>query len=118
MNRSPEPFDRRYLHALVEEGLNLGAFLDGWCQAMCDDLNRLRELQREGDFAPVPRLLHRLSGALGLVGAHSLMEALRQAQAAASGQDGASIDLLAERIQTLIGQLQAVRDEHGAACHD
>ncbi|WP_027214456.1 Hpt domain-containing protein [Burkholderia sp. WSM2232] len=108
-------FDRDYLNALVEEGINLNAFLDGWSQAMRDDLNHLVESQREGDLQHFRHLLHRLGGALGLVGAHGLIEALRVVRTASGAQDCASIDTLAARIRTLIEQLETVRDEYRSA---
>jgi HPt (histidine-containing phosphotransfer) domain-containing protein len=112
---SSEPFDRRYLDALVQEGIDLYAFLDGWCTAMRNDLDRLGNLRREGDFDDLPPLLHRLSGALGLVGAHSLMDALRRAPTTRSEHTCKLIDALAARMRTLIEQLEGVHDEHRSA---
>lgn len=108
-------FDRGYLNALVEEGINLNAFLDGWGQAMRDDLDHLVESQRAGDAQHFRHLLHRLGGALGLVGAHGLIEALRVVRAAPGAQDCPSIDTLAARIRTLIEQLETVSDEYRSA---
>ncbi|WP_025599083.1 Hpt domain-containing protein [Burkholderia sp. WSM2230] len=110
-----ELFDRGYLNALVQEGINLNAFLDGWSQAMRDDLNQLVESRREGDSEHFRHSLHRLSGGLGLVGAHSLIEALRHIRTAPSTHDRASIDTLTARIRTLLEQLEPVRDDHRSA---
>jgi hypothetical protein len=110
-----EPFDRRYLDALIHEGIDLGAFLEGWCVAMRNDLDRLGNLQSEGDFDDLRPLLHRLSGALGLVGAHSLMDALRRVPTTRSEPTCKLIDALAARMRTLIEQLEGVRDEHRSA---
>lgn len=110
-----EPFDRRYLDALIHEGIDLGAFLEGWCVAMRNDLDRLGNLQSEGDFDDLPPLLHRLSGALGLVGAHSLMDALRRVPSTRLEHTCGLIDALAARMRTLIEQLEGVRDEHRSA---
>ncbi|CAB3701020.1 hypothetical protein [Paraburkholderia rhynchosiae] len=107
-----EPFERRYLDALAEEGIDLDAFLDGWCRAMHDDLGRLCDLRRKGELARLPGLLHRLSGAVGLVGAQSLMEALRHASLLLPEHNAASIDALTARTRTLIAQLEARRDAH------
>jgi len=82
---------------------------------MRDDLNHLVESRREGDAAHFRHLLHRLGGALGLVGAHDLMEALRAVRTESGAQDCASIDTLAARIRTLIEQLETVRDDHRSA---
>jgi hypothetical protein len=110
-----EPFDRRYLDALFHVGIDLGAFLEGWCVAMRNDLDRLGNLQSEGDFDDLRPLLHRLSGALGLVGAHSLMDALRRVPTTRSEPTCKLIDALAARMRTLIEQLEGVRDEHRSA---
>jgi hypothetical protein len=107
-----EPFERCYLDALAEEGIDLNTFLHDWCRAMRDDLDRLADLRRESDFAGPPGLLHRLSGAVGLVGAQSLMEALRQASISLSEHDASSIDALAARTRTLIAQLEAEPAAH------
>ncbi len=66
---SSEPFERRYLDALSEEGINLHTFLSAWRRSMTDDLERLSGLHRQHDIDELRTLLHRLSGAVGLVGA-------------------------------------------------
>ncbi|ACD21157.1 Hpt domain-containing protein [Paraburkholderia phytofirmans] len=102
-----EPFEIRYLDALSEEGVNLDLFLNNWRQAMNDDLARLDALPREGDFDHFHRVLHRLSGAVALVGAHSLMEALRRASLSPPDQGAATIDALTARARNLVTQLEA-----------
>jgi len=102
-----EPFEIRYLDALSEEGVNLDVFLDNWRQAMNDDLARLDALPREGDFDRFHRVLHRLSGAVALVGAHSLMEALRCASLSPPELDAELIDALTARARSLVTQLEA-----------
>jgi HPt (histidine-containing phosphotransfer) domain-containing protein len=102
-----EPFESRYLDALSEEGVDLHAFLNNWRQAMNDDLERLNALHREGDFDHFHSVLHRLSGAVGLVGARSLMEALRRASTSPLEHNTASIDALTARARTLVTQLEA-----------
>ncbi|HEX7910394.1 MAG TPA: sensor histidine kinase [Paraburkholderia sp.] len=107
-----EPFERRYLDALSEEGIDLRAFLDDWRHAMDDDLEHLRALNLQGQTDRLPALLHRLSGAVGLVGAHGLTEALRRASASPLEHSAASIDALAERVRTLVAQLKTAPDLH------
>jgi HPt (histidine-containing phosphotransfer) domain-containing protein len=64
-------------------------------------------LHREGDFDHFHSVLHRLSGAVGLVGARSLMEALRRASTSPLEHNTASIDALTARARTLVTQLEA-----------
>ncbi|MFM0236156.1 sensor histidine kinase [Paraburkholderia sediminicola] len=105
-----EPFERRYLRALSEEGINLHTFLSGWRRSMDDDLERLSGLNHLGDTAGLRSLLHRLSGAVGLVGAHSLMEALRRASLAQPEPGTGVIEALAKRAHTLMMQLDKAID--------
>ncbi|MFM0632039.1 hypothetical protein [Paraburkholderia xenovorans] len=102
-----EPFESRYLDALSEEGVDLHTFLNNWRQAMNDDLQRLNALHCVGDFDHFHSVLHRLSGAVGLVGARSLMEALRRASTSPLEHNTGSIDALAARARTLVTQLEA-----------
>jgi hypothetical protein len=104
---SVEPFERRYLDALSEEGIDLPVFLDSWCRAMGDDLARLSVLCREDDPDPLRGVLHRLSGAVGLVGACSLMDALRHASALLHTPNSLAINALIERAENLVMQLDA-----------
>lgn len=106
-----EPFERRYLDALSEEGINLHTFLSAWRRSMTDDLERLSGLHHQHDINGLCTLLHRLSGAVGLVGAGSLMEALRSASTASEHETGA-IDSLIERSRTLVTQLDTAIDPH------
>ncbi|MFB9127312.1 Hpt domain-containing protein [Paraburkholderia dipogonis] len=102
-----EPFEVRYLDALCEEGVNLDVFLNNWRQAMNDDLARLDALFREDDFDRFHRVLHRLSGAVALVGAHSLMDALRRASLSPPELGAEVIDALMARARSLVTQLEA-----------
>lgn len=102
-----EPFDHRFLDSLSEEGVNLSIFLDGWRRAMADDVGRLGVLWRQGEPDHLRGVLHRLSGAVGLVGARSLMEALRRASASPLEQSTISIESLIERARNLAMQLEA-----------
>jgi hypothetical protein len=64
-------------------------------------------LSRQRDTDHLRGVLHRLSGAVGLVGARSLMEALRRASTLPLEQDARSIDVLIARARTLVTQLDA-----------
>lgn len=101
-----EPFDHRFLDSLSEEGLNLSVFLDGWRRAMDDDMARLCVLCSQGEPDHMRSVLHRLSGAAGLVGARSLMEALQRASASPLEQNTISIVSLLERAKSLVMQLE------------
>ena len=103
-----EPFEHRYLDALSEEGIDLHAFLASWRRAMDDDLERLSALRAQGDVDRLHDVLHRLSGAAGLVGAHSLMAALQRASTLPLEHETSSIDALTERTRTLMTQLETV----------
>ncbi|MEZ0600635.1 sensor histidine kinase [Paraburkholderia sp. IW21] len=107
-----EPFERRYLDALSEEGIDLHTFLGGWRHSMDDDLKRLSGLNHERDSEGLSSVLHRLSGAVGLVGAHSLMEALRHASTTPLEHEAGAIDALMERARTLVAQLDTAVDPH------
>ncbi|WP_146120314.1 hypothetical protein [Paraburkholderia sp. BL21I4N1] len=111
-NTSFEPFEARYLHALSEEGIDLQAFLAGWRRAMNEDLAHLSALRRDGDSDRLRSVLHRLSGAVGLVGACSLMEALRHTSAAPPAYNASSIDVLTTRVRTLVMQLDTMAVAH------
>ncbi|WP_116122677.1 hypothetical protein [Paraburkholderia sp. BL6669N2] len=102
-----EPFETRFLDALSEEGVDLNAFINHWRQAMNDDLARLDALPRDGDFDHFHSVLHRLSGAVALVGAHSLMDALQRASLSPPEQGAGAIDALTARARTLVAQLEA-----------
>ncbi|MFP3569454.1 sensor histidine kinase [Paraburkholderia sp. SIMBA_030] len=107
-----EPFERRYLDALSEEGIDLHAFLGTWRRSMEDDLERLSGWRHQRGSDKLHTLLHRLSGAVGLVGAHSLMDALRRASVAPLEHETGAIDALIERARTLVTQLDAAIEPH------
>jgi hypothetical protein len=111
-----EPFEHRYLDALSDEGIDLPSFLEGWRRAMNDDLARLSVLQHiQGHPDRLRALLHRLSGAAGLVGALGLMEALRRASASPLEQNAGSISALIVRTKSLIRQLETPPVAHRKA---
>ncbi|WP_253958729.1 hybrid sensor histidine kinase/response regulator [Paraburkholderia fungorum] len=107
-----EPFEPRYLKALSAEGIDLNTFLSGWRRAMKDDLEQMSDLRHQEDVAELRTLLHRLSGAVGLVGAHSLMEALRRASVAPQEHGVVAVDALIERAEILITELDTEIASH------
>jgi hypothetical protein len=101
-----EPFEQGYLDALSGEGIDLAAFLIGWRDAMNEALHALASaLHCPRDPAHVGGLLHRLSGAVGLVGARALMEALRRTSVSPLEHDIGSIHTLIDRARNLVEQL-------------
>lgn len=110
-----EPFELSYLDALSNEGIDLHTFVRGWRQAMGEDLERMRDLRERRDIGGIRESLHRLSGAVGLVGAHSLMEALRSASVVQPELEAGVIEALAERIESLMMQLDEAIDPHGSS---
>jgi signal transduction histidine kinase len=100
-----ESFDPSYLDALSNEGIDLHTFIQGWRRSMIDDLERMHSMHNGRDVALLRAALHRLSGAVGLVGASSLMDALRQASAAQPEPETDAIDTLAKRAEALMMQL-------------
>ena len=107
-----EPFDRNYLDALLNEGIDLRTFIYGWRRSVDDDLQKMRGRRTGCDTDGMRTLLHRLSGAVGLVGAHSLMDALRRASAIHPESAGRMFDELEKRIAALMMQLDHVIEPH------
>lgn len=106
---SRDLFDHSYLNALSDEGVNLHTFLCGWRQAMHDDLVMLQAAYDAHDVEALSATLHRLSGAVGLVGAHDLMGALHRASASSSKSltEADEVGSLLCRARLLIAQLDA-----------
>jgi hypothetical protein len=108
-----EPFEQSYLDALSGEGIDLPAFLTGWRRTMDDDLYVLASaLHCRRDPIHVRGLLHRLSGAVGLVGARGLMEALRRASVSPLDHDTGLIETLIDRARNLVKQLESTPVAH------
>jgi CheY-like chemotaxis protein len=102
-----EYMDRSHLDALSARGIDIDDMLRGWQRTMHEDLALLRERSQSGDAAGVRATLHRLSGAVGLVGARELMAALRSASAMQPAPDARLVDELTARMRVLIAQLDA-----------
>ncbi|MFC7626699.1 hybrid sensor histidine kinase/response regulator [Paraburkholderia humisilvae] len=101
-----ERLDRRHLDALSEHGIDVAEVLSGWQQAMEEDLMQLHACREQRDADGLRALLHRLSGAVGLVGAAGLMDALRQSGAMRPEPPAVLLDSLVSRIRVLIAQLR------------
>jgi signal transduction histidine kinase len=107
-----ESFDPSYLDALSYEGIDLHTFIQGWRRSIIDDLERMHSLHNGRDVVLLRAALHRLSGAVGLVGASSLMDALRRASAAQPEPETDAIDVLAKRAEALMMQLDQAIDPY------
>lgn len=107
-----ESFDQSYLDALSNEGVDLDTFVRAWHQSLNDDLERMCTLRAGHDVAGLRGTLHRLSGAVGLVGACGLMESLRQASVTMPEPDADVLDAIARRIEALVTQLDEAIHPH------
>jgi HPt (histidine-containing phosphotransfer) domain-containing protein len=103
-------FDPGYLDALSREGIDLRVFLHGWRQSIRDDLLQMQRLRDSRDVDGLRATLHRLSGAVGLVGAHTLMDALRCASVAHPEPEAPALDAVARRLDALMTELDAAVD--------
>jgi CheY-like chemotaxis protein len=101
-----ERLDCGHLAALYEHGVDVREVLSGWQQAIEDDLTRLQACRERGDSDGLRALLHRMSGAVGLVGAVGLMDALREASIVQPDPSADGLDSLVDRTRALIAQLQ------------
>ncbi|GAB2915806.1 hypothetical protein GCM10027093_62850 [Paraburkholderia jirisanensis] len=105
-----ELIERSHLDALSARGIDVDDMLRSWQRTMHEDLALLDERIEHGDTAGVRATLHRLSGAVGLVGAKDLMAALRDASAMQRAPDTHLLDELATRTRSLIAQLDATAE--------
>ena len=105
-----DSFDQSYLDALSNEGIDLDTFVRAWRRSLSDDLERMCSLRARRDVNGLRGSLHRLSGAVGLVGASSLMETLRHASVAEP--EAVVLDTLVRRIEALMIQLDEAIDPH------
>lgn len=110
---SLEAYDPTYVEALVREGIDLPKFLQAWLTATYSDLEELRTVGRVSGFSASGAVLHRLSGAVGLVGAGSLADALQRASIAKAGQPAMTsveLSVLMIRTEQLAIYLKALQD--------
>ncbi|MFM0736935.1 hypothetical protein PQQ51_06785 [Paraburkholderia xenovorans] len=112
MNACFEPFERRYLEALSREGVDLHTFLNGWRHSVEIDLQQVSNAVLKRDIEGQRTSLHRLSGAVGMVGARSLMEALNRASTRPPESEAGAIEWLVQRARTLMTQLEIEAARH------
>lgn len=109
---SLEAYDHTYLEALVREGIELPNFLKSWIAATYGDLKDLRTVRSVSDFSASGAVLHRLSGAVGLVGAGSLADALHRASIVKAGRPAITLielSVLMIRTEQLATYLEALQ---------
>jgi hypothetical protein len=100
-------FDLRQLDALAAHGIDLHTFAKDWRRSVEDDLAQIEALVRRNDPDGVRERLHSLSGAVGLVGARELMDVLDRAGTASPTFMMRTVESLAERVRSLIRQVDA-----------
>jgi CheY-like chemotaxis protein len=101
----PDVFDLRELDALEAHGIDLRAFARDWCQSVEDDLAQLDFFRRKDDPKGIRDQLHRLGGAVGLVGAHGLMNGLEKANLTSQAIMTSTMDDLVEQVRVLMRQV-------------
>lgn len=104
-----EAYDYTSLDALAEQGVNVGGLLREWHKSMDDDLARLEQCRASGDAQGVRSALHKLAGAIGIVGGRGLMNALQQASAAEPPVDDGLLHGLVDRMKALMIELDRSR---------
>jgi CheY-like chemotaxis protein len=100
-----EKYDFTALDSLAEQGVDIDALLRDWQQSMSDDLADLARRRASHDEPGMRRALHKLAGAVGIVGNHGLMNALQRASAARGPIDHALLDGLVTRISAQMNDL-------------
>jgi CheY-like chemotaxis protein len=100
-----EQYDFTALDSLAAQGVDIDALLRDWQQSMRDDLDHLDHCRTSGDEQGTRRALHKLAGAVGIVGNRGLMNALQRASAAREPVDAALLDGLVERIGAQMNHL-------------
>ena len=114
-SRPSDSFDRNYLDALTIEGLDLPTFANAWRQSLNEDLKQISSLRARHDLDALRGILHRLSGAVGLVGASDLMEALQRTSVTALAPEAAVLDVLVQRIEVLMARLDEAIHPDGSS---
>ncbi|WP_343657237.1 response regulator [Paraburkholderia caribensis] len=105
-----ERYDFTVLDSLAAQGVDVGGLLRDWQQSMESDLTHLVERRAAGDEQGVRGMLHKLAGALGVVGNRGLMSALQRASDAREPVDSVLFDGLVARMRTQMAEL----DHHGS----
>ncbi|GJH06261.1 hybrid sensor histidine kinase/response regulator [Paraburkholderia terrae] len=104
-----ERYDFTTLDSLAAQGVDVGGLLRDWRESMESDLADLESRRAASDEPGIRRVMHKLAGAVGIVGASGLMNALQRASAAQEPVRNALIDGLIARIRAQMREL----DSHG-----
>lgn len=105
-----ERYDFTALDSLAEQGVDVGGLLRDWQQSMENDLVDLEARRASGDEPGVRRVLHKLAGAVGVVGNRGLLSALQRASDEREPVDNVVIDGLVARMRAQMTEL----DDHGS----
>jgi hypothetical protein len=100
-----EKYDFTALDSLAAQGVDVDGLLRDWQRSMEDDLADLAQRRASGDDPGTRRALHKIAGALGIVGNRGLMTALQHANAGAERVGDALLDGLVERIRAQMNDL-------------
>jgi CheY-like chemotaxis protein len=100
-----ESHDFTTLDSLAEQGVDVDSLLCDWQRSMQSDLADLQQRRDAGDDDGTRRALHKLAGAVGIVGNRGLMNALQRASAAHDGVDTALLDGLVARMHAQMSEL-------------
>jgi CheY-like chemotaxis protein len=100
-----ESHDFTALDSLAAQGIDVDALLREWHAAMESDLAQFAACRASHDEAAIRRALHRLAGAVGIVGDRGLMDALEHASGARRLAGDVLLDGLVTRIRTLMQRL-------------
>ncbi|MBN3752476.1 response regulator [Paraburkholderia sp. Tr-20389] len=100
-----ETYDFTALDSLAAQGVDIDGLLRDWQQSMENDLDHLAERRASGDAPGTRRALHKLAGAVGIVGNQGLMHALQRMSSAPERDDDALLDGLVERIRAQMNDL-------------
>ena len=104
-----EKHDFTALDSLAAQGVDVDGLLRDWQRSMEDDLADLAQHRASGDEQGTRRALHKLAGALGIVGNRGLMTALQRASAGPEHADEALLDGLVERTRMQMSDLAGSR---------
>ncbi|SIT43229.1 Response regulator receiver protein [Paraburkholderia piptadeniae] len=103
--RRLEAYDFTALDSLAEQGVDVDSLLRDWRKSMDDDLARLERCRASGEAQGIRSALHKLAGAVGIVGSRSMMNALQRASAAKQPVDGGLLDGLVAQMRALMIEL-------------
>ncbi|MEM5434205.1 ATP-binding response regulator [Paraburkholderia diazotrophica] len=107
--RRLEAYDFTALDSLAEQGVDVDGLLRDWRKSMDDDLARLERCRASGDAQGISSVLHKLAGAVGIVGGRGMMNALQRASAAQQPVDGGLLDGLVDQMKSLMTELDCSR---------